>query len=98
MSILLSLEPYLIPGAISAAGIMIWGSINDFRTTINDRLEELEKKMDAAIREITAVVIRQQVDQVEIEKLREKVHSLSSDVIGLETVQERCATCNPHRI
>lgn len=95
MSIAAAIEPYLIPAVISGAGVLIWSGIQQFRIAVENRIDALEDKMDHAIKDITAVVVRQGIDQAEIAKLRDTTHRLMSDVTAIDAVQERCRTCNP---
>lgn len=93
MSIIATLEPYLVPATIGGVGTMLWASFNGFTRGINTRLDKLESTVEGAIREVTQVVVRQQTDQSEISALRLRQHKLEADVVGIDSLQARCSKC-----
>lgn len=76
---------------IAAFGWMIRSAV----TSVNSRLERLEVKLNEIVTQVNVSVARQDVNTVEIEKLRVTVHTLQSDVAALDVVQQRCRHCTP---
>ena len=76
---------------VAAFGWMIRSAV----ASVNARLERLELKLNEIVTQVNVSVARQDVNTVEIEKLRTTVHELQSDVAALDAVQNRCRHCSP---
>lgn len=76
---------------IAAFGWMIRSAVG----SVNFRLDRLEVKLNEIVTQVNVSVARQDVNTVEVDKLRTTVHALQSDVAAISAIQERCAKCNP---
>jgi hypothetical protein len=46
---------------------------------------------------VNVSVARQDVNTVEIDKLRVKVHSIESELVAVSAIQSRCSSCSPRK-
>jgi septation ring formation regulator EzrA len=76
---------------IAAFGWLVRSAVG----SVNSRLDRLEMKLSEIVSQVNVSVARQDVNTVEIDKLRVTVHSLQSDVAALDAVQGKCRSCNP---
>ena len=79
----------MIGTGIAAIGWFLQHTINGVVT----RLERIETKVGDISTQVAANSSRQEINIAETEKLRMKFHSLEADVIGLESVQSHCKSC-----
>lgn len=79
-----------LTAAIAVFGYLMRNSIE----SVNKRLDGLEEKLGAIVTQLVAASTKQDINAVEIDKLRVKVHEIEAEVIGLGAVQERCRSCN----
>ena len=91
VSICLGAASILLTGVLSIIGWVVSRGI----TSMNMRLERLETKLNEIVTQVNVSVARQDVNTVEIDKLRNTVHEIRSDVSALSAVQERCRHCSP---
>lgn len=80
---------------LSAVMSMIGWVVSRGITSMNIRLERLELKLNEIVTQVNVSVARQDVNTVEVDKLRLTVHSLQSEVAAISAIQERCSKCNP---
>jgi hypothetical protein len=76
---------------VAAFGWMIRSAV----ASVNARLERLESKLNEIVTQVNVSVARQDVNTIEIDKLRGTVHALQSEVAAIEAIQSRCTKCNP---
>lgn len=76
---------------IAAFGWLIKGAVS----SVNSRLDRLEGKLSEIVSQVNVSVARQDVNTIEIDKLRGTVHALQSEVAAIGIVQERCTKCTP---
>lgn len=78
------------------AGIAAFGwMIRTAVSSVNARLDKLEGTLTTIVSQVNVSVARQDVNTIEIDKLRGTVHALQSEVAALDAVQSRCKACNP---
>jgi hypothetical protein len=76
---------------IAAFGWMIRSAVG----SVNSRLDRLEGKLTEIVSQVNVSVARQDVNTVEIDKLRVKVHEMESELAAVSIIQERCNKCTP---
>lgn len=76
---------------IAAFGWMIKAAVS----SVNSRLDKLESALTTIVSQVNVSVARQDVNTIEIDKLRGTVHALQSEVAAISIIQERCNKCTP---
>jgi chromosome segregation ATPase len=78
---------------VAAFGWMIRSAV----ASVNARLERLESKLNEIVTQVNVSVARQDVNTVEIDKLRGKVHEMESELVAVSAIQARCPSCTPRK-
>lgn len=76
---------------IAAFGWMIRAAVG----SVNSRLDRLEGKLTEIVSQVNVSVARQDVNTIEIDKLRAKVHEMESELAAVSVIQARCNKCTP---
>lgn len=78
---------------IAAFGWLVRSAVG----SVNSRLDRLEAKLSEIVSQVNVSVVRQDVNTVEIDKLRVKVHSIESELVAVSAIQARCPSCAPKK-